>query len=448
MALPAQLPRNTAKALVAALSVYASARVGIVLLLGFSAGLPLALSAETLRVWMADRGVDVGTIGLISLASLPYTIKFLWAPAVDALAVPWLSARLGRRRGWLVASQLGLMVAIVFLGTRDPVAAPLAVGLGALLVAFASATQDIVIDAYRVESLSVEEQAAGMAGYVAAYRIGMLVSGAGVVGLTAWLETRGIGRAAVWAIAYCLAALLVLVGLLAVLLAREPKAPAVENATPRKPDALSRVARTAREAFADFLSRDAALAVLVFVVLYKLCDALAGAMTAPFVLTALGYDKATYATIVKGLGLAALLIGGFAGGVVARALPLAATLWLGALLQMVSNLAFVWLWLQPPSAGALAVAIVLENFTGAIGTVIFVAYISALCGNPLHTATQYALLTALASTGRTLLSSGTGFLVDAVGWPAFFLLTAAAALPSLALLAWLQRRGHFARLAA
>ena len=178
------------------------ARVLIVLLLGFSAGLPLALSGETLRVWMADRGVDLGTIGLLSLAGLPYTIKFIWAPVVDALDVPWLSQRLGRRRGWLVASQLLLMAAIVFLGTRDPIAAPLVVGLGALLVAFASATQDIVIDAYRVESLAVEEQAAGMAGYVAAYRIGMLASGAGVIGLSAWLEAQGVSKVAVWPIAY------------------------------------------------------------------------------------------------------------------------------------------------------------------------------------------------------------------------------------------------------
>src|SRR5262245_8217170 len=162
MSLPAPM-RSHGEALVAALAVYANARVLIVLLLGFSAGLPLALSAETLRVWMADRGVDVGTIGLISLASLPYTVKFLWAPIVDALEVPWLSARLGRRRGWLVASQLALMAAIVFLGTRDPVAAPLMVGLGALLVAFASATQDVAIAAYRTESLPLRAPAAGMA---------------------------------------------------------------------------------------------------------------------------------------------------------------------------------------------------------------------------------------------------------------------------------------------
>jgi PAT family beta-lactamase induction signal transducer AmpG len=445
MSLSLQSGRGRWATLNAAVAVYFSARVGVVLLLGFSGGLPLALSAETLRVWMADAGVDIGTIGLISLASLPYTLKFLWAPLVDALPVPWLSARLGRRRGWLVASQLVLMATILFLGTRDPLAAPLAVGLGALLVAMASATQDIVIDAYRVESLPVEEQAAGMASYVAAYRVGMLVSGAGVVALTAWLEAQGMAKSAVWPIAYGVAGLLVLVGLAAVLLGREP-ASVAGVAQAAGGDAMALVMDTARAAFSDFLSRDAALAILAFVLLYKLCDALAGAMTAPFVLMALGYDKATYATIVKGLGLAALLIGGFAGGVVARALPMATTLWLGAILQMASNLVFVWLGQQPPGAGALTVAIVVENFSGAIGTVIFVAYISALCGNPLHTATQYALLTALASTGRTLLSSGTGYLVEAVGWPAFFVVTALSALPALALLAWLQRRGHFATL--
>jgi PAT family beta-lactamase induction signal transducer AmpG len=333
-------PRRSAT-LRSAIAVYFSARVGVVLLLGFAGGLPLALSAETLRVWMADAGVDIGTIGLISLASLPYTLKFLWAPLVDALPVPWLCARLGRRRGWLVAAQLMLMATILFLGTRNPLAAPLAVGLGALLVAIASATQDIVIDAYRVESLPVEEQAAGMASYVAAYRVGMLVSGAGVVALTAWLEAQGVARAVVWPIAYGFAALLVLVGLAAVLLGREP-APVAGLEPARSAHALTRVTDTARAAFAEFLSREAALAILAFVLLYKLCDALAGAMTAPFVLVALGYDKATYAAIVKGLGLAALLIGGFAGGAVARALPMAATLWLGAILQMMSNLVFVW----------------------------------------------------------------------------------------------------------
>src|SRR6476469_3823539 len=212
------------------------------------------------------------------------------------------------------------MATIVWLGTRDPATAPLAVGVGALLVAFASATQDIVIDAFRVDSRSVDEQAAGMAGYVAAYRVGMLASGAGVVVLTDWLEALGWSKAAVWPIAYCVAALLVIVGLLATLLACEPAARPADAGDGR--DVPARVLATARGAFTEFLSRDTALAALAFVVLYKLCDALAGAMTAPFVLTALGYDKATYAAIVKVLGLAALLVGGFAGGIVARAVSL------------------------------------------------------------------------------------------------------------------------------
>ncbi|HEY7552261.1 MAG TPA: MFS transporter [Hyphomicrobiaceae bacterium] len=433
-----------------AATVYLRPRVLVVLLLGFSAGLPLALSGETLTVWMADRGVDLGTIGLFALVGLPYTVKFLWAPIVDALDVPWLTGRLGRRRGWLVATQLALMAAILFLGTRDPIAAPLAVALGALLVAFASATQDILIDAYRVQSLPTEEQAAGVAGYVAAYRVGQLMSVAGLIGLSAWLETKGLGKTVVWPIAYAVAAGLVLVGLAAVLLGREPDASASAAArsdAEAGPGAIARVFSTAWGAFADFLSRDAAVAVLVFVVLYKLCDALAGKMTAPFVL-GLGYDKASYAAIVKGVGFGATLVGGFVGGFIGRALPLAATLWLGAILQMVSNLVFVWLNFQPVSNWALTSAILVENFTGAVGTVVFVAYVSALCGNPLHTATQYALLTALASFGRTVLASATGFVAEGVGWPLFFVATAAAALPGLALMAWLQRRGHFAPLDA
>jgi MFS transporter, PAT family, beta-lactamase induction signal transducer AmpG len=432
--------------------VYLRGPVLIVLLLGFSAGLPLALSGATLTVWLADRGVGLGSIGLLSLAGLPYTFKFLWAPLVDAVDVPVLSRLLGRRRAWMLASQTALLGAIVFLGTRDPLAAPLMIGLGAVLVAAASATQDIVIDAYRVESLEVDEQAAGMASYVAAYRIGMLVSGAGVVGLTAWLEAEGFAKTTTWPIAYAVCALFVAVGMLAVLAGREPAmAPAVaapeavnaEGLGEARNGVFARVWRAAKGAFGEFLSQDAAIAVLIFVILYKLCDALAGAMTGPFVLAGLGYDKATYAGIVKGVGLAALLLGGFAGGFVARALTLTQSLWLGAILQMLSNGVFIWLGWQDKSAWALTVAIVIENFAGAIGTVIFVAYLSALCRNPLHTATQYALLTAMASTGRTFLSSGTGFAAQAIGWPLFFLGTIVAAVPSLILLAWLQRRGHF-----
>jgi PAT family beta-lactamase induction signal transducer AmpG len=269
----------------------------------------------------------------------------------------------------------------------------------------------------------------------------MLASGAGVIGFAAWLEMQGLSQAAIWPLAYAGAAILVLVGLIATLVAKEPENhAALETAKTDGP--LQRLLVTAQGAFSEFLLRDAALAVLAFVVLFKLCDALAGTMTAPFVLS-LGYTKGEYAAIVKGVGLAALLIGGFAGGAVARALPLASALWLAAIIQMASNLVFVWLGLQETSTWALTVAIVIENFAGAIGTVIFVAYLSSLCRNPLHTATQYALLTALASTGRTFLSSGTGFAAEALGWPLYFVGTALAALPGLALMLWLQQRGHF-----
>ncbi len=442
-----QDPRRSLRSTWQAFAVYFSPRVLVVLVLGFASGLPLALSGETLRVWMADRGVDLSTIGLLSLAGVPYTFKFIWAPLVDGLDVPVLTRLLGRRKAWLIASQVALLGAIVVLALQDPARAPWMVGFSALLVASASATQDIVIDAFRVESLKVEEQAAGMASYVAAYRIGMLVSGAGIIAFTALLEAKGFSKAAVWPIAYLTAAILVFVGTLAVLLSPAPDV-AVPPPTPGEEGPLQRVAAAARGAFGDFLAQDAALAVLLFVVLYKLCDALAGAMTAPFVIAGLGYEKATYAAIVKGVGLAATLAGGFAGGAVARTLPLASALWLGAALQMISNLVFVWLYYQPVGITPLTVAIVFENFTGAIGTVIFVAYLSALCHNPLHTATQYALLTALASTGRNIFASGTGYLAQAIGWPMFFASTALAAIPALILMAALQRRSHFRTLDA
>jgi PAT family beta-lactamase induction signal transducer AmpG len=309
-------------------------------------------------------------------------------------------------------------------------------------VAAASATQDIVIDAFRVESLRTDEQAAGMAGYVAAYRIGMLVSGAGVLVVVAWLENAGVARSSVWMWGYVGAAAAMIIGIIATLLATEPPAPD----TPREQgNPLHRVVTTATGAFGDFLARDAAIVILLFVVLYKFCDAFAGALTAPFVIS-IGFDKATYAAVVKGVGLAAALIGGFAGGLIARALPLSTSLWIGAFLQMGSNLVFCWLAWVGPSVPALTVTIIVENFTGAIGTVIFVAYLSALCGDRAHTATQYALLTALAAVGRTVLASGGGYVAEASGWTVFFAITAVSAIPSMALLWWLQMRRHFAAL--
>jgi PAT family beta-lactamase induction signal transducer AmpG len=425
-----------------ALAVYLQPRVLIVMFLGFSSGLPLALSGGTLLVWMREAGVDLGTIGLFALVGTPYTVKFLWAPFTDALDVPLLSRWLGRRRAWLVFSQILLIAAIIFLGSCNPSAAPAVVAVAALLVATASATQDIVVDAFRVESLPENEQAAGMAGYVAAYRIGMLASTAGALFLVSALQANGFGTLGAWQMGYYVMAALVLIGTLTALLATEPERSREAEAAHARQNRFARVLEAAVGAFRDFMSYDLALVMLAFVVLFKFTDALAGSMTAPFVID-LGFSRNEYAAIVKGVGLAATLLGGFAGGFVARAYPLAASLWIGGILQSVANVVFSWLALRGHDITALTIAITVENFTSAIGTVIFVAYLSALCRNPLHTATQYALLTALAAVGRTYLSSGAGFVAESTGWAWFYLICVLAGLPSLLLLAWLQRVGHF-----
>ena len=430
------------------LAVYLKPRVLIVLFLGFSAGLPLALSGSTLLFWAAEVGVNLKTIGLFALVGTPYTIKFLWAPLVDALDVPVLAKLLGRRRGWLLLAQIMLMAAILFLGVNDPASAPAVVAVGALIVAAASATQDIVIDAFRIESLNENEQAAGMASYVAAYRVGMLASSAGALYVVSGFEGLGFTKSGAWSASYAVMAALVVIGMLTTLVATEPVKSKQADAAHDRESALQRLQRTISGAFTDFFLHDGtfiAIVVLVFVVLFKFTDALAGVMTGPFAVD-LGFTRTDYANIVKGVGLIALLAGGFAGGYIARAFPLAASLWIGGILQSVANLAFSWLAIVGHDLLWLTIAITVENFTSAIGTVMFVAYLSALCRNPLHTATQYALLTALAAVGRTYLSAGAGYVAFNTGWAWFFVICALAGIPSLLLLAWLQAKGHFKNL--
>ena len=422
------------------IAVYFQPRVLIILLLGFSAGLPLALSGSTLLIWITDRGVDLKTVGLFALAGTPYTFKFLWAPVIDAIRVPVLCRLLGRRRGWLVFTQILLMATILWLVTLDPVGSPWLVALGAVLIATVSATQDIVIDAFRVESLEDNEQAAGLAYYVPTYRVALLVSTAGAVGIVAILEGRGWDSAVAWPMSYTIMACLVVVGIAATLLAIEPDAEEAEADEDESP--FTRLGATAYEAFHEFLSRDSAILVLVFVIVFKLCDALAGVMTGPFVID-IGFEKAAYVKIVKGVGLAAVLLGGFAGGYFARILTMYQALWFAAIIQMLSNFVFSWQAWVGVDEWVLTVTIIVENFTGGVGTVIFLAHLSSLCTDARHTATQFALLTALATFGRTTISSGSGFIVEATGWVWFFAITAAAAIPALILLWWLNVRGHF-----
>jgi PAT family beta-lactamase induction signal transducer AmpG len=420
-----------------AVTVYFEPRVLAILFLGFSSGVPLALTGQTLSVWMKEAGVSLAAIGAFSLVGLPYVLKFMWAPLVDATSVPLLGRLLGRRRGWLAATQIVTALAVLGLGLVDPAAAPVATALLAVAVAFASATQDIVVDAYRVERLDESRAAAGMANYVAGYRVALLVSTAGAFEIATLAQQSGFAGNAGWAVTYAAMAALLGVGLLATLLSGEPAAG--DSSWRAGAPLAARFRAAAIDPFVDFVRRRDWLLILLFVVCFKLADAMAGVMTAPFVID-IGFSRTDYGRVVKIFGFAATLAGGFAGGAVARRLPVLPGLWLAGWAQALSNLLFVWLALAGPHMQALVVTNIAENFAGGFGTVIFVAYLSGLCGTRAYTATQYALLSALAAVARTVLAAPAGVLAAALGWPVFFALTALAAAPGLMLLWWLGRR--------
>jgi PAT family beta-lactamase induction signal transducer AmpG len=342
---------------------------------------------------------------------------------------------LGRRRGWLITTQALLIAAIVALASNDPVANTALTAVLALVVAFCSASQDVVIDAFRIESLAQDDQAAGMANYVAGYRIAMLISTFGVFELADWFQRGGAEGVAGWFLAYAIMAMLIGIGVITVLFSRDPGGQ-VRHAT----DLAGRFKEAVIDPFLDFMAKPYWLLILVFVLFFKFGDAFAGIMTAPFVLD-IGFDKTDYGRVVKVFGFFATLLGGFAGGYIHRLFAAnLASLWFAGIVQMLSNLMFVWLAILGANYGALVATIAVENFTGGFGTVIFVAYLSGLCSNKSYTATQYALLSALSAVGRTILSSSSGFFAEAMGWPGFFLLTTVAAVPGLVLLWVLSRR--------
>jgi MFS transporter, PAT family, beta-lactamase induction signal transducer AmpG len=408
------------KAWLASLAVYRDRRMVAILCMGFASGLPLALTGSTLAIWLASAHVSMTAIGLFAGVGLAYTLKFLWAPVVDRVAVPILTRALGRRRSWAIAIEVALALALVALGACDPDRSKTLVALAALVVAFLSASQDIVIDAYRVELLAEREQGAGAAATQVGYRVGMVASTAGALYLATYLG---------WFWAYAIMAAFLAVGMAAVLLTREPALPPL----PRAADFESAVIAP----FAELLARDGAWLILAFVVLYKFGDALAGWMSNPFYVV-LGFTPIAIANVAKVFGLAASIAGVVAGGGIVYRLGVMPALLVCGVLQMLSNLMYVaQLWAGPDPA-VLAATIAVENVAGGMSSAAFVAYLSRLC-NPAFTATQYALLSALAAAPRTIFTASGGWLVDRVGWAPFFVLATVLCLPSLALLLWLMR---------
>lgn len=415
----------------AGLAIYRQPRLIAILLMGFSSGLPLALTFATLSFRLAEAGVSRTEIGLFALVGVSYSLKFLWSPLIDRMPLPALTRRLGRRRGWALAIQPALAAAIVALGLCDPKSEPAATAIAAVVVAFLSASQDIVIDAYRIELLRPEEQGAGAAATQWGYRFGMLASSAGA------LYAASLGG---WRFAYALMAALIGIGMAAVWFTPEPEVAGALDGPPQG-SLFGRLAawfgQSVLAPFADILGRRGAIAILAFVVFYKFGDALAATMSNPLYVF-LHFTKVEVANIGKLYGFAAALAGLALGGVIVLRLGVFRALFLCGALQMASNLMYIVQLRAGHDLRILALTIGTENLTGGMASAAFVAYLSDLC-NLAFTATQYALLSSLAAVGRTTLSASGGALADHFGWTPFFLLSTAACLPGLALLAWIMR---------
>ncbi|RPJ47528.1 MAG: MFS transporter [Betaproteobacteria bacterium] len=393
-----------------------SGRMLVALLMGFASGLPLLLTGSVLQAWLRDGGVDLARIGLFALIGLPYTLKFLWSPLFDRYTPVFL----GRRRGWLTLVQFVLAGALLLLSTAQPTADHLwLVMLAGLLVTFFSASQDIVIDAYRRESMADAELGLGSALYVNGYRIGMLLAGGGGLILADWLSFEAMYRI----MAVCMIACVTVT-----LFAPEPPLP---EGRPRSLRAAVLLP------FQDYFVRQGAWLILAFILLYKLGDTMASAMTTPFYLD-LGYTKTEIGAVVKLFGFWATIAGGTLGGIWMLRVGTHRALWLFGLGQMVSTLGFVVLAWCPLNVGALATVVAVENLTAGMGTAAFVGFMAALTDRR-FTATQYALLSSLMGVPRVLLSAPTGWFAQWLGWPGFFLLCVLIAVPGLVLLRWVTQ---------
>jgi MFS transporter, PAT family, beta-lactamase induction signal transducer AmpG len=404
-------------------AIFRDRNLAVILFLAFSSGLPLALTSGTLQAWMTVEGVDLATIGLFTLAGVPYTWKFLWAPIMDRYVPPFL----GRRRGWLLLTQLALVAGIAAMAFSSPRTDLAMIATLAVLVAFASASQDIAFDAYRTDVSKPEQRGLAAAFTVVGYRTAMLTSGAAALVLVAgsgWIGALG------WRDTYLLMAALMGIGVIATVLGSEPQLAA-------------RAPRSLEDAFwlplKEFFSRPGAWTLLALIVLYKLGDAFAGSLSTAFLLRGMSFSLEDVGYVNKGMGLAATIAGALIGGTLMVKLGLYRSLLVFGILQAVSNLAFMVLAMAGKSYPLMIFAVGFENLCGGMGTAAFVALLMALCDHR-FTATQYALLSALASIGRVYVGPVAGYATDprylGLSWPTFFFITFLVALPGVALLWW------------
>ncbi|MDG2242486.1 MAG: AmpG family muropeptide MFS transporter [Rhodospirillaceae bacterium] len=416
---------------IAASRVYLQRRLIIIFLLGFAAGLPYLLMFGTLTAWLSQAGIDKTSIGLFVLTGTAFTLKFLWAPLVDRLPIRVLTKLLGQRRSWLVVAQVVCMSSLVGIALSDPAVSLATTVWWTVILAFASATQDIVIDAYRIETLTENEQGAGAAVYQLGYRLALIATGAGALILA---DVMG------WMITYILMAVLMGIGLMTTLFSPEPRHPVQQD-----DDHLNRMARytlwlkeSVAAPFVEFFSRPGAIAILLFVVFYKYADGIWAAMANPFYLE-IGFTLTEIGVVSKTYGVVMTIIGSVLGGVMVLRLGILKSVLFGAISMALTNLLYAGLALTGPSVQVLMVVISIENLANGIGGTAFIAYLSSLC-NLAYTATQYALLSSFMNVARTFLASGGGWLADQVDWFTFFVLTTVAGIPGVLLLLYIIKR--------
>jgi PAT family beta-lactamase induction signal transducer AmpG len=385
--------------------------------LGISSGLPLLLTGSTLQAWMTDQKVDLKSIGLFALVGIPYSLKFLWAPFMDRYRLPFLT----KRRGWMLLAQILLALAILGLGFTDPLNNPFKTAFFAVLVSFMSASQDIVIDAYRTESLKGKVLGLATSSYITGYRVGMLVAGAGSLFIVDQYKIS-------WSGIYAIMAVLLSIGTIAALFAPESQSvPSVKT-----------LKEAVVDPFVEFFTRPQALWLLVFILFYKFGDNLAGAMTTPFILK-IGYTKTEYALVAKGAGFFAVIAGGVFGGPLMARLGIVRSLWVFGIGQAIAVAGFAVLASVGHNLNVLSAVIISENFFIGCGAAAFSAFLSSIT-NRKFSATQYALLTALMSVSRSVLSAPSGWIAEKLGWVEYFLFCVGLAVPGLLLLIKIQGR--------